>query len=110
MTKNLKPAVTDFFWGLAAPLIASGQATEGVLMGFPCLRVKGEFFATCDHRTGELIVKLPRARVEELTDLGHGQPFAPAGRVFREWVLVPERDDRRWAELMAEARSFVGGA
>jgi hypothetical protein len=29
MTKNLKPAVTDFFWGLAAPLLDSGQATEG---------------------------------------------------------------------------------
>jgi hypothetical protein len=109
MTKNLKPAVTDLFWGLAAPLLSSGEATEGALMGFPCLRVEGEFFATCDHRTGELIVKLPKARVQELIDLGHGQAFAPAGRVFREWVLVPEREGKRWKEFMAEARSFVRG-
>ena len=78
-------------------------------MGFPCLRVEGEFFATCDHRTGELIVKLPAPRVQELIDLGYGKAFKPAGRVFREWVLVPERDDKRWAGLMAEARSFVSG-
>ena len=64
MTKSSKPEVTDFFWGLADPLLSSGVATEGALMGFPCLRVDGEFFATCDHRTGELIVKLPRARVQ----------------------------------------------
>jgi hypothetical protein len=109
MTKNLKPAVTDFFWGLAAPLLSSGEATEGALMGLSCLRVEGEFFTTCDHRTGELIVKLPATRVQELIDLGYGWAFAPAGRVFREWVLVPERDDWRWTELMAEARSFVRG-
>jgi hypothetical protein len=79
-------------------------------MGFPCLRVDGEFFATCDHRTGELIVKLPRARVQELIDQGLGQAFNPAGRVFREWVLVPERDEQRWTELLTEARVFVSGA
>ena len=109
MTKNLKPAVTDFFWELAAPLLSSDEATEGALMGFPCLRVEGEFFATCDHRTGELIVKLPRERVQELIDDGCAQPFAPAGRTFREWALVPERDGQRWAGLIAEARSFVKG-
>ncbi len=109
MTKNLKPAVTDFFWKLAAIMVASGEATEGALMGFPCLRVEGEFFATCDHRTGELIVKLPRERVQELSDDGSAQSFAPAGRTFREWALVPERDEQRWAGLIAEARSFVQG-
>jgi hypothetical protein len=44
--------------------------------------VEGEFFATCDHRTGDLIVKLPQAGVQELIDLGVGPAFAPAGRVF----------------------------
>jgi len=82
MTKDLKPAATDFFWGTAAPLLSSGGATEGALMGFPCPRMGGEFFATCDHRTGDLIVKLPQARVQELIGLGVDQAFAPAGRVF----------------------------
>ena len=78
-------------------------------MGFPCLRSDGQFFASCDHRTGDLIVKLPRDRVAELIDTGVGKPFAPAGRVFREWVLVEDRDETRWAALMDEARVFVSG-
>jgi hypothetical protein len=35
-------------------------------MVFPCLGVAGAFFASCDHRTGDLIVKLSRDRVQEL--------------------------------------------
>ena len=68
-------------------------------MGFLCLRVEEKFFATCDHRTGELMVKLPRERVQELIDGGSAHPFAPSGQVFREWALVPERDEQRWAGL-----------
>ena len=79
-------------------------------MGFLCLRVEEQFFATCDHRTGELMVKLPRERVQELIDGGSAHPFAPSGQGCREWALVPERDEQRWAGLMAEARSFVEGA
>ncbi len=110
MAKNLKPPTTDFFWGLAGPLLTSGLVTEGSLMGFPCLHVGGEFFATCDHRTGELIVKLSKERVPELISTGVGQPFAPAGRVFSQWALVTERDERVWVDLMMEARVFVGGS
>ena len=110
MGKTLKPTVTDFFWNLAAPLVTSGEATEGSLMGFPCLRVDGEFFATCEHRTGELIVKLPELRVQELITDGVGQPFAPAGKVFSQWVLVPERREELWIDLMTEARTFVRGS
>lgn len=102
-----KPEVIDFFWDLARPMLCDADTDEGTLMGFPCLRVDGRFFGTCDHRTGELIVKLSRARVQALIDAGVGQPFAPAGRVFREWVLVPGRDPDQWRELLAEARAFV---
>jgi hypothetical protein len=77
------------------------------MMGFPCLRVNGEFFASADHRTGDLIVKLPANQVEEMIDIGLGQPFAPAGRRFREWVLISDRDADRWTELMLKALAFV---
>jgi hypothetical protein len=56
-----------------------------------------------------LIVKLPRHRVEQLIQAGAGKPFAPAGRTFREWVLIDNRDQTRWAELIDEARAFAGG-
>ena len=62
-------------------------------MGFPCLRVNGDFFTSTDHRTGELIVKLSKDRVQDLIQNGTGQPFAPAGLVFREWVLIKKISD-----------------
>jgi hypothetical protein len=97
------------FWEAAAAALAHDDVATGTMMGFPCLRVSGAFFASCDHRTGDLIVKLPRRRVEQLIDAGAGQPFAPAGRTFREWVLIDDRDQARWAELIDEARLFAAG-
>jgi len=98
---------TTFFWNLAKPLLARDDITKSTMMGFPCLRVNGAFFASADHRTGDLIVKLPADQVEEMTDIGLGQPFAPAGRRFREWVLISDRDAGRWTELMLKALAFV---
>ncbi len=100
---------TDFFREVSAAALAHGDVATGTMMGFPCLRVSGAFFASCDHRSGDLIVKLPRHRVEQLIQAGEGKPFAPAGRTFREWVLIGGRDQAWWAELIDEARAFAGG-
>jgi hypothetical protein len=97
------------FWAVADDIMAEGLAEEGTMMGTRCLRVDGEFFAMPEHRGGGLIVKLPAARVSELLAMGAGRAFAPSGRVFREWVLVPNHDDQTWADLMREARDFVAG-
>jgi hypothetical protein len=96
-----------FFWEASGPALAHDDVATGTMMGFPCLRVSGAFFASCDHRSGDLIVKLPRHRVEQLIETGTGKPFAPAGRTFREWVLIDDRDQGRWAELIDEARLFA---
>lgn len=77
-------------------------------MGFPCVRVDGEFFASLDHRSGDLVVKLPKKRVTELVEEGIGVPFAPAGRTFKEWVAIPDADESLWGDLMTEAMDFVG--
>jgi hypothetical protein len=74
-------------------------------MGLPCVRLDGRFFASLDRRTGALLVKLPHDRVAALVTTGVGEPFASAGRVFREWVAVPDRN--RWQALLAEARAFA---
>lgn len=49
----------DFFHEMSAPALARPDVATGTMMGFPCLRVEGAFFASCDHGTGDLIVKLP---------------------------------------------------
>lgn len=95
------------FWEIAEPMIAAGTADEGTMMGHPCLRVGGAFFATAGHTGDELVVKLPANRVAALIAGGTGQPFAPAGRTFREWVAVPAQDRVLWAALIHEAHDFV---
>lgn len=104
-----KPEATKFFWKLADGFLSQASVDEGSLMGFPCLRANGEFFCTCEHRSGDLIAKLPKERVQALIAEGIGQPFAPAGRVFKEWVLVEGRDTKQWKGLMTEAQRFVSG-
>jgi hypothetical protein len=91
------------FWGLAEPLLQQAGVTRSTMMGFACLRLNGVFFASCDHRTGGLVVKLNEERVTALLDAGQAEPFAPNGRRFREWASVPTRQQRRWAPLLDEA-------
>lgn len=100
---------TIFFWNLAESLLAEEGVSKGTMMGYPCLRVNGEFFASAERQTGDLIVKLPAAQVNDLIEGGIGQPFAPAGRRFREWVLIEGRDTEQWRELMVQALTFVAG-
>lgn len=100
-------ASTDHFWEAAAPLLADGRAEPGTVMGNECLRAGTEFVAMPHHRGPGIVLKLPRDRVASLIEAGEGQPFAPAGRAFREWVLVEEHDPARWVALILEAHAFV---
>jgi uncharacterized protein (TIGR02453 family) len=76
------------FWDLVEPMYADPAVQRSTMMGLPCVRLDGRFFASLDRRTGALLVKLPAARVGELIADGVGEPFAPAGRVFRQWVAI----------------------
>lgn len=98
----------DLFWRLAAELmVEESRVVEGTIMNGRCLRVGTEFLALVDYKGSGLVVKLPKARVDELIASGVGRPFAPAGRVFKEWVSVPQADRRRWKALLREAIEFV---
>lgn len=97
----------SLFWDLAGELIAAGKVEEGVLMRSRCVRLQGEFVAMAEYRVGDLVVKLPAARVASLIDDGVGLPFAPAKKVFKEWVQVPERDEVLWRSLLDEAIEFA---
>jgi TfoX/Sxy family transcriptional regulator of competence genes len=71
------------------------------------LRVSGKIFAMLVR--GELVVKLPRDRVEELVEAGAARRFdAGKGRPMKEWASVPASASRRWRGLVEEARIFVG--
>ncbi|KAA1249463.1 hypothetical protein F0Q45_14935 [Mycobacterium simiae] len=99
----------NFFWTLAQHLLARQEVTRSTMMGLPCLRVGGAFFASCDRKTDDLLVKLSAARVAELISTGQAEPFAPAGRQFREWAAVPFAKRRAWKPLLQESLAFVEG-
>jgi hypothetical protein len=107
--ENEDMTAEELFWELAEPMYADPGVQRSTMMGLPCLRLDGRFFASLDRRHGTLVVKLPAERVLQLIDAGHGQPFAPAGRTFREWVALPVADPRRWEDLLAEARDHAAG-
>lgn len=99
----------EAFWDVAEPFLGSGQLIEGTMMGHQCLRVtaNNEFVATVDRETGNLVVKLPKERVADLIEAGAGLSFAPAKKVFKEWVAIPDFDEAQWTSLIEESVEFV---
>ena len=95
------------FWDLAQPMLGQPGVTRSTMMGLPCLRWNGAFFASCDRRTGDLLVKLAETRVDGLVAAERAQPFAPAGRRFREWAAIPHHRSRSWNRLLDEALEFA---
>jgi uncharacterized protein (TIGR02453 family) len=102
-------AGAELFWELVEPMYADPAVRRSTMMGLPCVRLDGKFFASLDRDTGALLVKLPAERVAQLIAAGDGEPFAPARRVFREWVAVHRPDRRRWRGLLTEARDHAAG-
>jgi len=96
---------------LFASIAESQLSTPGVTAGTGFgrsegLRVSGKIFAMLVR--GELVVKLPRDRVEDLTASGVAHQFDPGhGRLMKEWVSVTPNAGRRWRKLVEEARAFV---
>jgi hypothetical protein len=97
----------DLYDELTDDLLYDPAVGRSTMMGFPCVRRAGRFFASFDPRAEALVVKLPRERVAKLVEAGVGDPFAPNGRVFREWVSLPEPDRALWRGILAEALEFA---
>jgi TfoX N-terminal domain len=96
--------------GLTDDLLYDPAVGRSTMMGYPCVRRAGRFFASFDTAAEALVVKLPRQRVADVIADGTGEAFAPNGRVFREWVTIPDTDPVTWQQLLVEARDFVAPA
>lgn len=98
----------DQFELLAKQLSGEPGVSRAKMFGADGLRVGAKFFAT--YFRGDLVLKLPRDRVESLIESGEGEPFDPGmGRVMKEWVVVKQAPPDRWLELTSDARDFVAG-
>jgi hypothetical protein len=63
--ESARAAREALFWDLAEEMYVDPAVERGTMMGFPCLRVSGQFFASLEKDTGELIVKLAERRVDD---------------------------------------------
>ncbi|WIV60531.1 hypothetical protein [Amycolatopsis nalaikhensis] len=95
--------LVDEFTG--RPGITPPGATGG--FGRSALRAHGRIFAMFVR--GRLVLKLPRARVDELVDGGHGVRFdANKGTPMKEWLALDPGSTLSWSALAEEALEFVG--
>jgi len=70
------------------------------------LRVDDRIFAMLVR--GNLVVKIPRDRVDALVTSGDGERFdTGGGRVMKEWLKLNPGSSRDWLALATEAMGFV---
>jgi hypothetical protein len=71
----------------------------------PGLRFRDRIFAM--HIHGDLVVKLPPGRCEQLDSDGAARPFRVGQRIMREWVVVGPEREFEWDALADEALDFA---
>lgn len=99
----------EAFWACAEPLLDQAGVTRSTMMGYPYLRLDGDFFASWDRQAECLVVKLDAPSVADLIGCGEAEPFAPAGRPFREWAAVPMTRRSSWSGLLDRALAAAAG-
>jgi hypothetical protein len=81
--------------------------TSGGGFGAGALRYQKKIFAMLVR--GQLVVKLPRKRVDELVADGSGERFdGNKGKPMKEWFVLDADADVNWSTLAKEALDFVG--
>jgi hypothetical protein len=76
--------------------------------GRSALRYRRKIFAMLVR--GQLVVKLPRQRVDELVAKGHGERFdANKGTPMKEWFSLDPESELAWLPLAREALDFARG-
>jgi hypothetical protein len=86
-------------------LAADGDVELKQAFSSPGLRYRDRIFAM--HVRGDLVVKLPSGRCEELGSDGAARPFRIGQRVMREWVVVGPEREFEWDGLADEALAFA---
>ena len=95
--------------GLADELLDDQPPTPpGKGFGAAALKVNNKIFAMLVK--GQLVVKLPRQRVDALIAAGTGTRFDPGhGRLMKEWLALNPSADQEWLPLAREALEFGRG-
>lgn len=98
---------TDLLERLAAPYLAKPGVAWGRMFSTTGLSVRGKIFAVVNH-VGNLMVKIPEARADELEESGAANRVVMRGRAMREWVEMDvARGEGEWESLLAEAYTYL---
>jgi TfoX/Sxy family transcriptional regulator of competence genes len=100
--------VQPLFDEVADRLLAEDpELTPGRMFSAEGLKTAGRFFAMVSK--GDLVVKLPEDRVDELVAAEGGAPFEVGARRMREWIRLRPESAEACASYVTEARDFVRG-
>jgi hypothetical protein len=98
--------VEETFAAVSTRLLKEDAAVEQArIFASVGLKTGGKFFAFA--RRGELVVKLPEERVQELLGTREGTPFESGRRVMREWVCLKPSTEAACRAYVVEARTFA---
>src|SRR5262249_59758559 len=100
-SKGVSAAADARFAPVVAALTGKRDVTRESRQGFGsgALKVNGRIFAMITPHA-EFVVKIPRARVDELVNDGIGERFEPGpGRIMKEWLALDGRHPERWIDL-----------
>jgi len=93
---------------LVADLVGEPGVTppQGGGFGRSAVRLNGKIFVMFVR--GQLVLKLPEDRVDEMIAAGHGLRFdANKGTPMREWLSLDPGSDQPWLPLAREALDFA---
>ena len=111
MAKKADDVNIQFIFGeIAESFVGDSEVVfkEGKGFGSNALKVRGKIFAMISSK-GKLTVKLSAARATFIVDEGRGHYFDPGhGRKMKQWIELRSVTSE-WAELVWEARRYVGG-
>ena len=79
---------------------------NGIAKQGESLKINKKMFAMLSK--GNIVVKLPKERVEELLENKIGNPYDPGnGKIMKEWVILNLHDFNELKEYFTEARDFA---
>ena len=92
---------------LHGDLLVRPGVDRGRMFSAEGLRVRGKVFAVVNHQ-GELMVKVPAARADELARAGAAAKVVMRERELREWVAMPyDAGTGAWRGLLDEAFAYL---